>query len=575
MGIGLSLLAIVCAAGQEAKKGAGAREEFRISGVVVDAVTGLAVPGAELNTTGDLELRTVADGAGRFVFADVEPGKYRLLAVAPGYVKQGYNQHGGFFTGIAVGSGVDSEHLVFRLQQQAVIYGRVTDERGDAVRQATVWLFAEDTHSGKHSVEQRDQTQTNDEGAYRFAHLLPGKYYVGVIARPWYAENGLKYMKPQPVETGDSNVVTIGAPPSPDPMFDVVYPVTYFPGATDSAAAVPLMAKAGDAMDANIRMVAVPSIHVLLTNVIGSRRNGQNVGVSAVQQPFGVTQVPLSTTFTEISPGTFEVGGLPPGEVRLMLNRGGDESFDSHGVRVNASEGKTVDANSREAASVSGAVVGVDGNKTGMQGTIVLRKGDQEVASARLRKDGTFTLTGLEEGSYEVQVNLQGNADYVAKVTGSGAKVSGKTVAIEAAGEVKLVVTMGRGQGRVSGTVRTDGKPAGGVMVLLAPSAENLSEAEFADLVRIDQSDSDGTFTLAGILPGKYVLMAIEDGWELEWRDAAALKPYREKGMKMDVAAGEEKSVAVEGMKAVRTAENRKSQTEFGIRWARTASMFN
>jgi protocatechuate 3,4-dioxygenase beta subunit len=553
----LCFSAVACVMAQEVKNQVAARAEFRISGVVVDATTGLAVPWAELSTTGDVELTTVADSEGRFVFADVEPGKYPLFAAAPGYVKQGYHQHGSFFTGIAVGSGLDSEHLLFTLQRQAVIFGRVTDERGDGVRQATVWLFAENLNSGQHGVEQRAQMQTNDEGGYRFAHLLPGKYYVGVMARPWYAENGMKYQsRRQPVEVtseaGSSTTIQSlsGLPPA-DPMFDVVYPVTYFAGATESAGAVPLVTKAGDAMEADVRLIAVPSTHILLTNVDRRGRSGPNVAVFAVQRPFGATQVGLTVTSAELSAGTYEVSGLPPGEVRVMVNRGGEEASDAHGVRVNATEGETVDANSREpSANVSGTVTGADGNKAEMQGEVVLRKGSQEAASARVRRDGTFSFAGVEEGAYQVQLNIPGNHGYVAKVTASGAKVSGKTVSIESASEVKLVVSMGKGLGRVTGIARMGGKPLEAAMVVLAPAAENLSEADFEDLVRMDQSDSDGSFALGGIVPGKYVLMAIEDGWALEWRDGAVLKPYRQTGIKMEVTPEEDKNVTVEGVRA-------------------------
>jgi len=36
-------------------------------------------------------------------------------------------------------------------------------------------------------------------------------------------------------------------------------------------------------------------------------------------------------------------------------------------------------------------------------------------------------------------------------------------------------------------------------------------------LFRRDQSDSDGSFSLRDAAPGKYTVVAIEDGWELEW----------------------------------------------------------
>jgi hypothetical protein len=551
VGVALWSTVTVCLAGQRVVKDT-PPETYRIRGVVVDAMTGAPVAGAELWTSGEVEVRTMADGQGRFAFEGVEKGKYPLNATAPGYVKEGYNQHGSFFTGIAVGSGQDSEHLVFKLHRQAVIYGRVTDERGDGVRRATVWLFAEIVQYGKHGVTVQTQMQTDDLGAFRFAHLLPGKYYVGVMARPWWAETGVKYQAKVQVESG--NGVVTRFPQNAglnDALFDVVYPVTYFAGATEDYGATPLMAKAGDSIEANVQLIAVPSIHVLMTNMDDFKRGGQNLSVFAVQRPFGATSVPLNVNATEISGGVYEVGGLPPGEVRLAVNRGGESEWDAHGIRINAVDGESVDATAKTATSnVSGIVVGADGRQEEMEGEVVLRSGQDESSSARLRKDGTFRIAAVEEGTYEVFVNTRENGEYVAKVTGSGAKVSGRTVKIEGASEVRLTVTLGRGLGQVTGVVKMDGKPAAGVMVLMVPQGEGPSGDEFEQLVRMDQSDSDGTFTLGGVVPGKYVLLAIEDGWELEWKDEAVLGPYREKGVKVEMGAGEEKRVTVEGVKA-------------------------
>ena len=46
------------------------------------------------------------------------------------------------------------------------------------------------------------------------------------------------------------------------------------------------------------------------------------------------------------------------------------------------------------------------------------------------------------------------------------------------------------------------------------------------------ESDSDGTFSLGGIVPGDYVLLAIKDGWDLEWSKSEALRPYYPRGKK-------------------------------------------
>ena len=54
-------------------------------------------------------------------------------------------------------------------------------------------------------------------------------------------------------------------------------------------------------------------------------------------------------------------------------------------------------------------------------------------------------------------------------------------------------------------------------------------------LFRRDQSDSDGTFSLKPVVPGRYTLLAIQDGWDLEWTDPKVLKPFLPKGTPLQV----------------------------------------
>lgn len=50
-------------------------------------------------------------------------------------------------------------------------------------------------------------------------------------------------------------------------------------------------------------------------------------------------------------------------------------------------------------------------------------------------------------------------------------------------------------------------------MILLVPE----SGQDTAENRRIDQSDTDGTFHLGSIIPGKYLLLAVQNGWDLDW----------------------------------------------------------
>jgi hypothetical protein len=55
-------------------------------------------------------------------------------------------------------------------------------------------------------------------------------------------------------------------------------------------------------------------------------------------------------------------------------------------------------------------------------------------------------------------------------------------------------------------------------------------------LVRRDQSDSDGTFSLYNVLPGSYIVVAIQDGWNLPWLNPDVLHPYLKTGTTVNVS---------------------------------------
>ena len=50
------------------------------------------------------------------------------------------------------------------------------------------------------------------------------------------------------------------------------------------------------------------------------------------------------------------------------------------------------------------------------------------------------------------------------------------------------------------------------------------------ELFRRDQSDSDGTFSLASVIPGEYTIVAIDDGWDLHWSEPGVIEHYVPKG---------------------------------------------
>lgn len=552
----LTLLSLPAQANPQRQVAAG----YRISGVVVDAVTNGPVPRAQVTISlGNDATTTTAADDGRFAFAGLQPGKYVLNATALGYVREGYNQHGAFFVGIAVGDGQDSEHLVFRLHPQAVIYGRVTDERGEAVRGAQVLLIASDSNRGGRAKFVRAQMLTNDLGEYRFAHLLAGKYYLAVQARPWYAETQLSVQARQEsgfAGDGRRSILVSGSAANLDPILDVVYPITFYPGVTDERSSTELLLGAGEQEDANITLHAVPAVRLRLTGLSAGEKGSLNVG--AGQKIFGTLNIGLSAAFGQISPGEYEIAGLPPEQVTLSVTTNKESQWTSRTIEADARIGGMLDTSAQQAAAnVSGQVLLPGGAADLRPGNVILVSTAATTmpgTNASLQNDGTFHFPGIQPGTYRIQVNLQAGGYYIQKVSAKNALVSGREITITAAGDVTLTVTMGQGQSQVTGVVQLGPKPAAGVMVLLVPQ----SGQEMEEDSRMDESDSDGTFTLRGILPGEYILLAIKDGWDLEWAKPGVLKPYLPAGQKLTIAPNQ--SMKITAMVQEKTATIEKAQ---------------
>jgi hypothetical protein len=159
----------------------------------------------------------------------------------------------------------------------------------------------------------------------------------------------------------------------------------------------------------------------------------------------------------------------------------------------------------------------------------------------------------MQPGTYRIQVNLPPGDYYVQKVIAKEAKTSGREITFTGGNDVDLTVTLGHGQGQVTGVVQLEGKPAAGVLVLLVPE----SGQEMEEDSRMDESDSDGTFSLGGILPGDYVLLAIKDGWDLEWSNSDVLRPYLSAGQKISIAANQSVKVTVSAQERTATMEQK------------------
>ncbi|HEX9109912.1 MAG TPA: carboxypeptidase regulatory-like domain-containing protein, partial [Terriglobales bacterium] len=163
---------------------------YRIAGTVLSSKGGSPLTRARVQIIDALNpqsLRSVVTSSdGRFEFR-VIAGKFALQGEKRGYIPSSYNQHEQFSTAIVTGAGLDTEHLVLRLPPVAVLAGKVLDETGEPVRDASITIYREDHLSGTGRIRRISAAATDDQGAYEVTPLEEGTYFVSVRATPWYA----------------------------------------------------------------------------------------------------------------------------------------------------------------------------------------------------------------------------------------------------------------------------------------------------------------------------------------------------------------------------------------------------
>lgn len=487
--------------------GAGAQTAgtFTVSGRVVNSVTGEPVPRAALTLYDEdsrhVEATTRADAEGNFVFAGLPAGKYPLSATKRGFRSAYYDEHDDFNSAIVTGPGQDTQHLLFQLGPGAVLRGVVTADGGDPVEGATVMLFRAPSGGSGQKLVQLQAASSDDTGAYEFSDLDPGSYYVAVNAAPWYAQHGHR-------RDGETNEL------------DVVYPITFFDSTSDESAASPVNLTPGAREEADISMHAVPAVHLRMAFGVGNREPielrqmvfGSAVDTEQVQPAPGVNEHDFIA-----SPGRYEVQqGDPPRVAEVEATGNADVPADAGTPTM----------------TVSGTLRWASG-ETPEDASVTLTAEDvqRDPLQTNARK-GHFEFDAVLPGRWRLGLAqaTAGNTATVMSITADGKTAGGDEIVV---GDhpLKIAANVAKSEARVEGFARKDGKPAAGVMILLVPNDPRSYEA----LVRRDQSDSDGSFSLRNVAAGQYTVIAIEQGWTLDWKHRDAIARFLPAGLAVTV----------------------------------------
>lgn len=539
------LLALWPLAGQQQQ--ATTTKPARLTGVVTNSITGEPVRKVQVRLQSDAgpgrngmpgrSAATTTDAQGKFTFDGVEPATYRLSAQKPGFLTMQYGARRGSSRGAPVKLDAGQETRVeFKILPQGVISGRIVDEDGDPVANAVVSV-RRITASVK-TQEDGIADNTDDRGEFRIANLPSGRYQV--MARTSRRPFGERLNVTRPEQETD-------------------YAPTYFPGSLDAGGAGLIDVSPGKEVSGVQFSLLKTAVFKVRGRVFAAGAVPQNMTVSLStggRGPvfggrfgggpgggFGPPGLGGGGMGARVKPdGSFEIPQVRPGSYTLvamaMERRGGARSFGRTPLEVSRDvDNVTVTLN--PPVTIEGAVK-IDGQTTTSitSGQVFLRSLESSgpgSSTGRVQDDGTFHIENLAPEKYAVMPLGIPTDLYLSSVLLGTQAITGELDLSNAAAGVPLSLVFRPNAAVVEGTVKERDAPAQGVQVTLVPEPMGP-----ADTYRVRQAttDADGHFSVAGVAPGDYRLYALSEPVQAMDLDAAFLKSYESKSVKLSLKEG-------------------------------------
>lgn len=454
------------------------------------------------------------DSSGHFIFQNVEPGSYRLSAQRQGFFSDASKRE--YQPIIEVAAGEHVKNMPVRLMPAAVVSGEALDEYNDPVPDVGIRLLVVQMKLGQMYLRVAGKAITDDRGQYRVAGLHPGKYYVVAEYKPNNANlEALKSMiaekllERRQVITTKNDALYFDAPQeSGEPAY--TYAPLFYPATSDFQQAQALRLNPGDEVAANFLLISAPVV-----SIRGKVVNGLTGG-----PPAGASVAAFWTAYMEgeglpaqvsAEDGTFEIRGVAPGTYTLRADFTQDkQNFEGE---------QTVEVGNEGAQNVQIATLPdftAAGHVT-IAGTPdhpprrVLIEFAGEGLTPRVRAAASFPEFKFEaqlrpdRHYYARALNLPQDY-YLKSVAISGHEMSPNDVLVSGT-RGDMEVTFSAAGAQVEGVLYdSKGEPTRG-SILLVP---DVPQPGPPDLYRRTSADSKGKFTLHGVAPGSYRLLAVE-----------------------------------------------------------------
>lgn len=519
-----------------------------------------------------LELRAEGSGAeplyaasqanGRFLFRNVPPGRYVLVATRNGYLPAELGQKNSTGRGapIVIASGQQLQGARLSMTPTAAMTGQIMDRSGQPMPGATVQLLKPQFQDGRRTMAVMKSTLTNDLGEYRMFWVPPGQYYVNVIALPdTPTPGGIPIVMNPTGQTANrslwSNQFNIATRPVGSGLPDTeAYLPIFFPGTADESAATLVELLPG----AEVRSIDIRVTPARAFRVRGVVLNG------ATRQPVAGAQVQLfsvspgSTRFFQTNAdamGMFVIPRVPAGPYALAA--------------ITGATGRLLHVELREADidatlelqplyNITGRIIATNPGAFQVRLRLDYPIPNPPQLNTAPAPDGSFTFRGVPPGDFRVfvaplllpdaptppSIPATLRSSYVKSMRLGGVDLLNENLRLENPPESPIEIQIATDPGSVNGRVlNSRGEPVSAATVVLVPEGER--RVFRADLNRVTASNETGQFVFESLPPGEYRMFAWENVADRAWQDPSVLKAYQEMSKVVRVSENARQTVEI------------------------------
>lgn len=516
-----------------------------LKGQIVAADNGSPIRRAQVRVISpDVRESRVAttDAQGRFEIRELPAGRYTMTASKGGFVSLQYGQRRPSESGtpIELGDGQTIDKIAIALPRGSVLGGRITDEFGEPVANASVSAWRYGYSAGARRLMpagQNARDTTDDQGHFRLFGLPPGDYYVSATLRT-------------------------GGPEVTDPMGEASgYAATYYPGTTNIAEAQRVtLAVSQENTGVHFGLIATrltrvsgqvlmsdgaPATNGMVVLVPSSASGGRAI---IMQQGGAANRIDGN--------GRFGVTNVAPGRYQVQARAGGREfELARMDLTVGAEDIEGLTLVTAPGASVTGRVVSDTGEPLDFrpqQLQISARMVSPDAQgmgggglSSRVGDDWSFSIHNLSD---DVLIRPQTPQGWTLKsVLAGGEDITDTPMEFPAGQTVSgIQVTLTKKVTTVSGVVTdSQGNPVLDATVVVFPANEKLwtYQSRFIKAARPDQEGRYRMTALPG--PQEYLAVALQGLEDGQAGDPEFLVAIKDLATKFELADGETKAVDV------------------------------